>query len=133
VALTTLAAALIQAGRLGLKQPSTTSVDMYHAAVEFKSERFTLLDGHPPPSPWGPIAGLYVVADGHVRVHDSFPNHRLGVAKLLDCEVDRQSIAEKIKTWKKVEFEDAACNAGLCCFALRSEEEWDSHEQVSRR
>ena len=129
IALSTLAASAGQAQRLGNK-PSTVVVDMRHASIEFKSERLTLLNSQPPPSPWGPIGGLYKVSDGYVRIHDSFPNHRQGTAKLLGCEVDRAQLAQRLLLWKKLEFEDAAIDAGLCCFALRTKEEWESHPQV---
>jgi len=131
IALSTLAAATIQATRLDAKTPNSVSVDPYHAAIEFKSERFTKLDGVPPPSPWGPIGGLYKTKDGHVRVHDSFTNHREGTARLLGCAVDRAQVAEKLKSWYAIDFEEASIKAELCNFALRSETEWTAHPQVS--
>lgn len=130
VALATLAAASIQAARLD-SPIATVTVDQKHALVEFKSERFTIVNGKLPPSPWGPIGGLHQSADGWVRVHDSFPHHAKGAVDLLGADFTRESVADKLKTWKKLEFEDAAVRRGICCVALRTEEEWDAHPQSS--
>ncbi|GAA5993306.1 hypothetical protein JCM10908_001422 [Rhodotorula pacifica] len=138
VALSTLAAASIQAARLGGRNDNDESsrladvcVDQRHALIEFKSERFNLIDGELPPSPWGPVGGLHRCKDGYVRIHDSFQHHGRGAAELLGAEFDREDMARKLLDWNKVDFEDAAVAAGLACVALRSEEEWKAHPQSS--
>ncbi|GAA5862513.1 hypothetical protein JCM8547_002089 [Rhodosporidiobolus lusitaniae] len=130
IALSTLVAASFQAARLD-EPIRKVRVDQRHAVVEFKSERFNTLDGCPPPSPWGPVGGLHKTSDGYVRVHDSFPNHGHGAAALLGAEFTRASLAEKLLAWKKIDFEEAAVKAGLACYALRSEDEWNAHPQSS--
>ncbi|KAK1970011.1 CoA-transferase family III [Colletotrichum sublineola] len=54
---------------------------------------------------WGDVGGLHRTLDGHVRIHDGFPHHRLGTLRLLGIE------------------------SGLAIYALRTYEEWDSHPQ----
>src|SRR6185437_11722712 len=69
IALTALLAALIYSVRTKSKKVPAVTVDLQHAAVEFKSERLYSIDGKPAPSPWGPIGGLHKTSDGYVRLH----------------------------------------------------------------
>jgi hypothetical protein len=82
IALSALAAANIHAYRNDTPVPRVT-VPLQHACAEFKSERLYVLDGKGNENPWGPIGGLHQAADGYVRIHDGFPNHRNGALKLL--------------------------------------------------
>ena len=76
-----LAAAELWRQRSGRRQ--TVSVDMRHAAVEFRSERYMRLDAEPPGPTWDKIAGVYDTGDGRkVRLHTNFPHHRDGILKL---------------------------------------------------
>src|SRR5258705_9213422 len=57
VAATGLAAAEIWKMRSGEGQD--VAVDMRHAVVECRSERYLRVDGKPPPPAWDAIAGIY--------------------------------------------------------------------------
>ena len=84
IAAAALAAAAIWRQRTGERQ--TVSVDMRHAAVEFRSERYLRIAGKPPGPTWDKIAGVYPTGDGRkVRLHTNFPHHRQGILKLLAC------------------------------------------------
>ena len=61
VAATGLAAAEIWKMRSG--QAQDVAVDMRHAAVECRSERYLRVDGKPPPPAWDAIAGIYKTRD----------------------------------------------------------------------
>ncbi|KAL4985171.1 CoA-transferase family III domain-containing protein [Aspergillus falconensis] len=126
IGLSALLAAQIHALRNSIPVPSVT-VPLQHAAIEFKSERLYTLAGKPAPSPWGPIGGLHKAADGYVRLHDSFPNHRDGAKMLLGCSPDatRDEISAKISAWRAIDLESAAFNSKLVISALRSYSEWD--------
>jgi hypothetical protein len=64
-------------------QAQSVSVDMRHATVECRSERYLRVDGKPPPA-WDAIAGVYRTGDGRfVRLHTNFPHHRAAVCKAL--------------------------------------------------
>lgn len=68
-----------------------------------------------------------------MRIHDNFPHHCEGILRLLGCTrrpPDRNEVAEKIKSWRKVDFENAAHDAGLCAYALRTEAEWAAEAQA---
>lgn len=126
VGLSALLAAQIHAHRNSVPTPLVT-VPLQHAAIEFKSERLYILDGRPAPSPWGPIGGLHKTSDGHIRLHDSFPNHRDGAKALLECSEDasREEIASKIAAWRAIDLESAAFDSKLVISALRTYSEWD--------
>lgn len=128
IAAAALAAAQVDTLRTGRQQ--TVSVDMHHAALEFRSERYFRVDGQLPPEPWDKIAGLYRCGDGRwVRLHTNFPHHRDGVLKLLGCAYDRESVAAALNQWKAEAFEDAAAQAGMVVTAARTFDEWDRHPQ----
>lgn len=127
VAATALAAREIGRERNGVVQQ--VMVDMRHAAIEFRSERYLRVNGEPMPDPWDRIAGLYRCADGWVRLHTNFPHHRDGVLRLLDCAHEREAVARALLPWSAEAFETAAADAGLVATALRSFEAWDAHPQ----
>ena len=65
VAATGLAAAEIWKMRSG--QAQDVAVDMRHAVVECRSERYLRVDGKPPPPAWDAIAGIYKTRDAALR------------------------------------------------------------------
>jgi crotonobetainyl-CoA:carnitine CoA-transferase CaiB-like acyl-CoA transferase len=106
------------------------AVDMRHAAIEFRSERYLRVDGKAPGEIWDRIAGTYRCGDGQwIRMHTNFPHHRDGVLALLACDYDRAAIQRALLDWGAEEFEAAAAQAGLVVTAERSFEEWDQHPQ----
>lgn len=108
----------------------TVSVELAHAAAEFRSERYLRVDGAPAPELWDAIAGPYPCGDGRwVRIHTNFPHHRDGILRLLDCRHDKDSVAAALQDWQAFEFEQAAAERGLVATAMRSFDEWDRHPQ----
>ncbi len=129
VAASALAAADLWRLRSGRRQ--SVSVDMRHAAVEFRSERYLRVDGKAAPESWDKIAGIYRCGDGgFVRLHTNFPHHRDGILALLDCPHDRDAVARALKVWDAFEFEEKAAEAAMVVAALRSFDEWDAHPQA---
>ncbi len=129
IAAAALGAAHLDTLRTGRHQ--SVSVDMHHAALEFRSERYFRVDGQLPPEPWDKIAGLYRCGgDGRwVRLHTNFPHHRDGVLHLLGCAHDREAVVRALAGWPALAFEDAAAEAGLVVTAARTFDEWDRHPQ----
>ena len=128
IAVAGLAAAELFRARTGRAQ--AVAVDMRHAAIEFRSERYLHLDGQPPADPWDRIAGAYRCGDGRwVRLHTNFPHHRDGVLKLLGCAYDKEAVARALLGWRADAFEQAAAEAGLVVAMLRDFAEWDAHPQ----
>jgi crotonobetainyl-CoA:carnitine CoA-transferase CaiB-like acyl-CoA transferase len=127
IAAAALAAREIARLRGGPEQ--TVHVDMRHAAIEFRSERYLRVDGAAAPELWDKIAGLYRCADGWVRLHTNFPHHRDGVLRLLACAYEREAVQNALMNWRAEDFETTAADAGLVVTALRSFGQWDAHPQ----
>lgn len=110
VAATGLAAAEIWKLRSG--QGQDVAVDMRHAVVECRSERYLRVDDKPPPPAWDAIAGVYKARDGFVRLHTNFPHHRDAVCKVLNCKAERDAVQAALLQWDGEAFETAAYAAG---------------------
>ncbi|MBT3370790.1 MAG: CoA transferase [Rhodospirillaceae bacterium] len=129
IAASALAAAQVWYQRSGKRQ--AISVDMRHASIEFRSERYLKIDGGPAPALWDKIAGTYETGDGRwVRLHTNFPHHRDGVLEILGCANDPEAVAAALRQWRGQDFEDAAAENGLVATMMRSPEEWQTHPQA---
>src|SRR3954463_14839840 len=99
VAATGLAAAEIWRMRSGEAQD--VAVDMRHAVVECRSERYLRVDDKPPPPAWDAIAGVYRTGDNRfVRCHTNFPHHRAAVCNVLACAPEREKVQAALMQWK---------------------------------
>src|SRR6516164_4831369 len=111
--------------KLRTGQSQEVAVDMRHAVVECRSERYLRVDGKPPPPAWDTIAGIYRTRDGRfVRLHTNFPHHRKAVCRLLDCKAERDAVQAALMQWDPESFETAAYAAGGVVSLMRSHEEW---------
>ena len=107
------------------------SVDMRHAATEFRSDRYLRINDGPPPELWDKIAGTYQTGDGRwVRLHTNFPHHRDGIMALLGVPHDRDAVAAALQQWTGLDFEDAVNANGIVGSMMRSPEEWNLHPQA---
>jgi crotonobetainyl-CoA:carnitine CoA-transferase CaiB-like acyl-CoA transferase len=123
IAAAALAAAEIWKLRSGQSQGVT--VDMRHAVVECRSERYLRVDGKPPPPAWDAIAGIYGTGDQRlVRLHTNFPHHRDAVCKVLECKPERDDVQAALMQWDGEAFETAAYAAGGVVALMRSHEQW---------
>ena len=123
-----LAAAELWRLRSGARQ--TVSVDMRHAAIECRSERYLRVEGKLPPPAWDAIAGVYRTGDGRfVRLHTNFPHHRDAVCRVLNCGPTREAVQAGLMQWSGKDFEQAATDAGGVVALMRSHDEWRSHPQ----
>src|SRR5947207_1454339 len=125
IAASGLAAAEIWRLRSGDAQ--NVSVDMRHAVVECRSERYLRVDGKPPPPAWDAIAGVYKTGDNRfVRLHTNFPHHRAAVCKVLDCKAERDDVQARLMQWEAEKFETAAYAAGGVVAMMRPYDEWQA-------
>src|SRR6187402_199882 len=123
IAATALAAAQIWQMRSG--QAQGVAVDMRHAVVECRSERYLRVDGKPPPPAWDAIAGIYKTRDARfVRLHTNFRHHRDAVCQVLNCRPERDDVQAALLQWDAEAFETAAYAAGGVVAMMRSREEW---------
>jgi crotonobetainyl-CoA:carnitine CoA-transferase CaiB-like acyl-CoA transferase len=120
-----LAAAQIWKMRSG--QSQEVAVDMRHAVIECRSERYLRVDGKPPGPTWDVIAGVYRTRDGRfVRLHTNFPHHRAAVCKVLSCAPEREQVQATLMQWDGEAFETAAYAAGGVVAMMRSRDEWSA-------
>jgi crotonobetainyl-CoA:carnitine CoA-transferase CaiB-like acyl-CoA transferase len=123
IAATGLAAAHIWKLRSG--QDQDVAVDMCHAVVECRSERYLRVDGKTPPPAWDAIAGVYKTRDHrYVRLHTNFPHHRDAVCKVLKCQPVRDDVQAALLQWDGEAFETAAYAGGCVVAMMRSHDEW---------
>jgi crotonobetainyl-CoA:carnitine CoA-transferase CaiB-like acyl-CoA transferase len=120
-----LAAAQIWKLRSG--QPQQIAVDMQHAVVECRSERYLRVDGKPPGPAWDAIAGIYKTRDRRfLRLHTNFRHHRDAVCKVLNCRPERDDVQAALLRWDGEAFETAAYAGGCVVALMRSYEEWSA-------
>jgi crotonobetainyl-CoA:carnitine CoA-transferase CaiB-like acyl-CoA transferase len=118
-----LAAAQIWKLRSG--QSQDVAVDMRHAVVECRSERYLRVDGKPPPPTWDAFAGIYKTRDQRfVRLHTNFRHHRDAVCKVLNCKPERADVQAALMQWDGEAFETAAYVGGCVVAMMRSHDEW---------
>src|SRR5580704_5691146 len=111
-----LAAAQIWKWRSG--QSQDVSVDMHHAVVECRSERYLHVDRKPPGPAWDAIAGIYKTRDQRfVRLHTNFPHHRDAVCNVLNCRPEREDVQAALMQWDG-EASETAAYAGGCVVAM---------------
>jgi crotonobetainyl-CoA:carnitine CoA-transferase CaiB-like acyl-CoA transferase len=129
----TIAAAAVAANELWRQRTGRRQkigIDMRHAAIEFRSERYLQLDGKPYEEYHDDLAGLYRCGDGRwVRLHTNLPHHCSGLLKLLNCPHDKKALQRAVDGWQAEALETAAAEAGLAVTACRSFAEWDNHPQ----
>ncbi len=128
VAAAGLAAAEIWKQRSGEGQD--VSVDLEHAVVECRSERYLRVDGKPPPPAWDAIAGVYKVRDGFVRLHTNFKHHRENVCRVLGCEPEREKVQAALNGWDGEDFETKAYAGGCVVSFMRPHATWSKHPQA---
>jgi len=123
IAATGLAAAQVWKLRSGQSQP--VAVDMRHAVVECRSERYLRVDGKPPPPAWDAIAGIYRTRDQRfVRLHTNFRHHRDAVCRVLNCKPERDDVQAALMQCDGEAFETAAYTSGCVVAMMRSHAEW---------
>src|SRR3954470_14991743 len=117
--------------RLRSAEAQEVSVDMRHAVVECRSERYLRVDGQPPPPAWDAIAGVYRTGDQRfVRLHTNFAHHRDAVCKVLSCVPERDAVQAALMRWQGEAFETAAYAAGGVVSLMRSYEAWSALPQA---
>src|SRR5436309_3001013 len=123
IAAAAMAAAQIWKLRSG--QSQQIAVDMRHAVIECRSERYLRVDGKSPPPAWDAIAGIYNTRDQRfVRLHTNFPHHRAAVCNVLNCKPERENVQAALMQWDGEAFETTAYAAGGVVAMMRSHEEW---------
>jgi crotonobetainyl-CoA:carnitine CoA-transferase CaiB-like acyl-CoA transferase len=123
--------AAAQMWQLRSGQWQDVAVDMRHAVVECRSERYLRVDGKPPGPAWDPTAGIYKTRDDRfVRLHTNFRHHRAAVCEVLNCKPVRDDIQAALMQWDGEAFETAAYAGGGVVAMMRSHEQWSELPQA---
>ena len=128
VAASALAAANLWRLRSGKRQH--VSVDMRHAAIEFRSERYLR-------STASRTRNITTTSPGFIAAATAAgcgctPTCRIIAAAclaLLQCPHDKAAVQRALDGWQGEALETAAAEAGLVVTACRSFDEWDGHPQ----
>ena len=124
--------AAVHVWKLRSGQSQGVVVDIRHAVVECRSERYLRVDGKPPPPGWDAIAGVYKTRDRRfVRLHTNFPHHRDAVCRVLNCKAERDDVQAALMRWDAETFETAAYAAGGVVAMMRSYDEWSELPQAN--
>src|SRR5580698_9338638 len=112
-------------------QDQKVAVDMRHAVVECRSERYLRVEDQQPPPAWDAIAGVYKTrGQRFVRLHTNFPHHRDAVCRVLNCKAERDEVQAALMQWDAEAFETAAYQAGGVVAMMRSYDEWSQTSQA---
>jgi hypothetical protein len=104
-------------------------IDLRHAAVAFRSERYLRVNGQRRPVQ-DPISGDYPTADGRwIRLHASLPAHRNVVCRVLEARPFREAVAAAVAKWEGSVLEATIHAAGGCAAMMRTTGEWRAHPQ----
>jgi hypothetical protein len=129
IAVAGLAAAHVWKLRGG--QDQKINVEMRHAVVECRSERYLRVEDQAPPPAWDAIAGVYKTrGQRFVRLHTNFPHHRDAVCRVLNCKAERAEVQAALMQWDAEAFETAAYQAGGVVAMMRSHDEWSETPQA---
>jgi len=131
VAEASLAAAELLAVRTG-EPVRRVRVDRVAACAAFAGERLFQPSGWQLPPIWDPIAGDYRAADGWIRLHTNYANHRAAALRALalapDCD-SRDEVAAAVLRRAGAELESVVVAEGGAAARLRSTANWlDSPE-----
>ena len=127
IAASGLAAALLWRQRTGIA--SGVNVDMAHAEIAYRSERYLRIS-KPLPDPFNPFWGYYQSADGRwIQLHTSFPHHLSGALSLLGLKRDAtvEAVRHAVAQYQGQALEDAMAQRGLVGALMRSRDEWLMH------
>ncbi|MEW2395091.1 CoA transferase [Streptomyces sp. NPDC046862] len=125
-----LAAAELGARRAGRADVPEVRVDDGAVATAFVSERHLLVDGRQPVG-FAPLSRFWRTADGWVRTHANYPQHRERLLGALGLPGDAsvETVAAALAECPATDVEDTVYGAGGLAVALRTPEEWSEHEQ----
>ncbi|MEH3053540.1 MAG: CoA transferase [Patulibacter minatonensis] len=101
-------------------------VDAHAATTAVRSEQALRVDGAAPGPVWDPLSTVYPTADGWVRLHANYAQHRAAVERVLGS-LDPAEVTAKIATQEAEAVEAALHRAGGVAAAARTLEAWAAH------
>ena len=108
--------------------PGPVRLDTVHASAAVRCERYASIVGVAPPAIWDAVAGDYPTADGWIRLHTNYAQHRDPALRVLGVAPEREAVAAAVRSWPAERLEAEVVGAGGCAAALHSRDEWYGHE-----
>ncbi|QTE27892.1 CoA transferase [Pengzhenrongella sicca] len=99
-------------------------LDARHVGIAFRSERFLEVDAVASGPGFAPLSRFIPTADGSVRLHANYPQHRAAIARALGP--DPLAAAARLTG---PEVEDRVVAAGGVAAVVRTAQEWRQHPQ----
>lgn len=113
----------------GTDEPAKAQVDRKLASYWFKGT--ILPQGWELPPVWDNLAGDYQGADGWIKLHTNAPHHRAAAVRVLDCDDNKDVVADKIRNIPIDQLEADIVAAGGCAAAMRDTDRWHRHASGS--
>jgi crotonobetainyl-CoA:carnitine CoA-transferase CaiB-like acyl-CoA transferase len=105
---------------------SAVRLDAEGIAAALRSEQSVRIGEEPPEAVWDPLSKIYPAADGFVRLHGNYAQHRAALARVFGT-TDPDAVAERIATHAAAEIERLVLDAGGAAAAARTLTEWQAH------
>ncbi len=141
VAQSTIAASALAASEIWRYRTGRTqdvSVDMKHAAIGFRSESYTDINGDrsKPFASSGigndssEVHGFYKCGDGGwLQIHGNYPAHKYGVIEAFNCEPTEKGVQDILSNMTVSDAETYLTDRGLPAAMMRTLDEWSEHPQ----
>ncbi|MGU3426285.1 CoA transferase [Microbacterium paraoxydans] len=99
------------------------SIDPRRVAVAYRSDRYLLVDGTPPPV-WAPLSGFWECGDGWVRTHGNYPHHARALRRGLGLSgsAGAEAVIRRMSTLSTDEAVGLISAAGGLAVAVRHED-----------
>ena len=125
LALGAVAASLLAARALGGGAAAAPlDLDAAHIGLAFRSERYARRDGVPIGLGFAPLSRFWRTADGWLRLHGNYPQHRAAALSVLG-----EDVATAAASRRADDLETAVVDAGGAAAAVRTAREWGAHPQ----
>ncbi|HEV7210487.1 MAG TPA: CoA transferase [Blastococcus sp.] len=124
LALGAVAAQLLAARELAGGAAGALDLDAAHVGLAFRSERYARRDGVPIGLGFAPLSRFWRTADGWLRLHGNYPQHRDAALSVLG-----EDVATAAAGRGAVDLETAVVDAGGAAAAVRTSTEWAGHPQ----
>lgn len=102
------------------------TLDAGAVASAVRSEQALRVNGEPPGSVWDPLSRVFPAADGWVRLHGNYAQHRAGIARVFGT-LEPDAVLQAIASQEADAVEAALHRAGGVAAAARTLDAWRSH------
>jgi crotonobetainyl-CoA:carnitine CoA-transferase CaiB-like acyl-CoA transferase len=110
---------------------SSVRLDAAGIAAALRSEQSVRVGDEPPESVWDPLSRVYEAADGWVRLHGNYAQHRAALERVFGT-TDPDAVGARILVHAAAEIERLVIEAGGAAAATRTLDQWSKHAHGSQ-